>query len=185
MREGSTLFKLSVSTSTLKGVMKKNLGRNILIGLAAVLLIGQLVPYPPAENPPVGEEVPAPADVREVLRTSCYDCHSNETVWPWYSGVVPAKWLVRGHVVEGRGHLNFSRWGEYPPERAARKLEEVVEMVEEGKMPVASYVWLHGDAALSAEEAALITEWARGFEASGDQGTGAEGEAPGEEGHDS
>ena len=165
--------------------MKKNFGRNILVGIAAALIIAQLVPYPPAENPPVGEEVPAPAGVRAVLRTSCYDCHSNETVWPWYSGVIPAKWLVRSHVEEGRGHLNFSTWSQYPPERAARKLEEVVEMVEEGKMPVASYVWLHGEAALSEEDAALIIEWARRLSASGDQGADGDEEAPGGEGHES
>ncbi|MGW8267021.1 MAG: heme-binding domain-containing protein [Longimicrobiales bacterium] len=164
--------------------MKKNLGRNVVNGLAAALLIAQLVPYPPAENPPVGDEVPAPAEVRSVLRTSCYDCHSNETVWPWYSGVIPAKWLVRNHVIEGRGHLNFSTWSEYPPERAARKLEEVVEMVEEGEMPVGSYVWLHGDAALSADEAALILDWARGLRASGNQGPGEGGGEPGREGQE-
>jgi hypothetical protein len=167
LREGGAFSILLLLTSTKKGAMKKNLGRNLLIGFAAALLITQLVPYPPAENPPVGEEVPAPPEVRSVLRTSCYDCHSNETVWPWYSGVIPGKWLVRGHVVEGRGQLNFSTWGEYPPERAARKLEEVVEMVEEGEMPVASYVWLHGDAALSQQEAALLIEWARGLRGEG------------------
>jgi hypothetical protein len=160
--------------------MKKNLGRNLLVGLAAALLIAQLVPYPPAENPPVGDEVPAPPAVREVLRTSCYDCHSNETVWPWYSRVIPTKWLVRGHVVEGRGKLNFSTWGEYPPARAARKLEEVVEMVEEGEMPLPSYVRLHKDAALSPEETALILEWARGLGAAGDQNETAGEEGPGE-----
>jgi len=153
--------------------MKKNLGRNLLVGLAAALLIAQLVPYPPAENPPVGDEVPAPANVRAVLRTSCYDCHSNETVWPWYSSVIPGKWFVRGHVVEGRGKLNFSTWGEYPADRAARKLEEVVEMVEDGKMPPSSYLWIHGDANLSPEDAASIVEWARSLGGVEEPGEGA------------
>lgn len=141
--------------------MKKKTVRTLLISLAVAVVIAQLVPLPPAENPPVGQEVPAPPEVRTILKASCYDCHSNETVWPWYSRVIPTKWLVRGNVVEGRGHMNFSTWGEYPPDRAARRLENVVEVVEDGKMPPSSYLWLHGDAALSEEAAARIIEWAR------------------------
>ena len=63
--------------------MKNKLGRILLIVLASGLLVAQLVPYPPADNPPIGQEVPATAEVRTILETSCYDCHSNETVWPW------------------------------------------------------------------------------------------------------
>jgi hypothetical protein len=135
--------------------------RMIPVALAALLLVAQAIPIPPAENPPVGQELQAPAEVMTVLRTSCYDCHSNETVWPWYSHVIPSKWFVRQHVVEGRGHLNFSTWGEYPARRAAHKLEEVVELVEEGEMPLASYLWLHAEAGLSEEDADRIIDWAR------------------------
>ena len=141
--------------------MKNKLGRILLIVLASGLLVAQLVPYPPADNPPIGQEVPATAEVRTILETSCYDCHSNETVWPWYSHVIPAKWFVRGHVSEGRSAVNFSTWEQNSPERAARKLEEVVEMVEDGAMPLPSYSRMHPEAVLSPEEAAKIIEWAR------------------------
>lgn len=133
----------------------------MILGLLVVALIAQIVPYPPAENPPVGVEVPAPSEVRNVLRTACYDCHSNETVWPWYSRVIPAKWFVRHHVLEGRESLNFSTWETYSPERAEHKLEEVVEMVEEGAMPLASYLRMHADANLSPEQEEMIVSWAR------------------------
>jgi hypothetical protein len=135
--------------------------RYVLLGLLLVLVVGQIAPYPPAENPPVGEEVSAPPEVRRILQTSCYDCHSNETVWPWYSFVVPAKWLVRHDVVEGRGHLNFSTWGEYSGGEASHRLEEVVEMVQEGEMPLGTYVLMHRDAALSQADADRLVEWAR------------------------
>ncbi len=130
-----------------------------LVGL--VLAAGQILPFPRAENPPVEREVPASPEVRSILRRSCYDCHSNQTVWPWYSHVVPAKWLVRNHVLEGRTHLNFSTWNQYDSARAARKLEEVTEEVEEGAMPLKGYLLLHGEAELTGADAALLTRWAR------------------------
>lgn len=140
--------------------MKKGV-RVALFSFIGVLVIAQVAPIPPAENPPVGQEVPANVEVREILRTSCYDCHSNETIWPWYSHVVPSKWFVRRHVVEGRGHLNFSTWGQYSPERAAHKMEEVVEMIEEGAMPMSSYLRLHGEAVLSPAQQQALLDWAR------------------------
>ena len=135
--------------------------RKLLFAVVLLLVVAQVVPFPPADNPPLGEEVPAPPEVRTILRVSCYDCHSNETVWPWYSHVIPTKWFVRGHVMEGREHLNFSTWEEYTPERASRRLENVVEMVQDGKMPLPSYLRLHSSAALSPEDQSRIIEWAR------------------------
>lgn len=157
------------------------MGRKLLIAVVALLVIAQVVPFPPADNPPLGQEVPAPPAVRTILRVSCYDCHSNETVWPWYSHVIPMKWLVRGHVMEGREHLNFSTWEQYTPERASRRLEDVVEMVQEGKMPLPSYLRLHSDAALSPENQSRIIEWARGLGGTMEenQGGGNSGGEPG------
>jgi hypothetical protein len=141
--------------------MKTQMVRKLLIALVVLLVIAQVVPFPPADNPPLGQEVPAPPEVRTILRVSCYDCHSNETIWPWYSHVIPMKWLVRGHVMEGREHLNFSTWDQYTPQRASRRLEDVVDMVQEGEMPLPSYLRLHSDAALSPEDQSRIIEWAR------------------------
>lgn len=134
----------------------------LLVVLGTLLVLGQALPFPPADNPPVDAEVPAPPEVRAVLRAACYDCHSNETVWPWYSGIIPAKWLVRNHVREGRKHLNFSTWNRYPAETRSDLLEQVVEQVETGQMPLRSYLLLHGDARLSSEARSLLLAWARG-----------------------
>lgn len=129
--------------------------------LVVLLLILQVVPSPGAENPPVEQEVAAPADVMQVLRQSCYDCHSHETTWPWYAGVAPAKWLVRDHVEDARGELNFSTWNRYDPEERAHKWDEVAEEVEEGEMPLRSYLIVHRGARLSEDDFRTLVNYAK------------------------
>ncbi len=130
-------------------------------GLAVLLVAAQAVPYGEATNPPVESEVAAPAEVRSILERACYDCHSNETVWPWYSQVAPAKWLVRRDVAEGREHLNLSTWNRLDAEDRAHALEEIVEVMEEGEMPLAVYTPLHPEARLTDAERQRIMDWAR------------------------
>jgi hypothetical protein len=130
-----------------------------LLGLLIVLLGIQFVPVNRA-NPAVETEVPAPANVLAVLRRSCYDCHSNETVWPWYSHVAPVSWLLARDVQEGRRHLNFSTWNKVKPDRQARKLSEMWNEVESGDMPLWFYLPLHGDARLSAADKDVLRAWA-------------------------
>jgi hypothetical protein len=132
-----------------------------LVGLGATFLAIQLIPAGAADNPDVEEDVAAPAEVKQVLRRSCYDCHSNETRWPAYSRVAPAKWLVRYDVHAGREELNFSTWNRYDADDRADKWEEVAEELDEGKMPPWFYLPLHPEARLSAEDAALLGRWAR------------------------
>ncbi len=85
----------------------------IIIIVIIVILIGiQFVPVSKT-NPPVTGEIKAPNDVMQILRTSCYDCHSNEVNWPWYSNVAPMSWLVAYDVDEAREHMNFSEWASY------------------------------------------------------------------------
>ncbi len=132
--------------------------RRGLLGLVLACAAIQLVPVN-RSSPPVEAEVVAPANVRAVLRRACYDCHSNETAWPWYSRVAPVSWLVARDVREGRREVNFSDWGRYAPERKLKKLKECREQVAEGKMPPWFYVIAHRDAALSAEDQALVREW--------------------------
>jgi len=115
--------------------------------------------FAPATELHVVAEVPTP--VSSLLRTACYDCHSNETAWPWYAHVAPSSWYVTRHVDAGRRHLNFSTWGLYPPSKADHKLEEIIEMVEEGEMPLASYLPLHAEAKLSDVDRQAIIEWAQ------------------------
>jgi len=99
----------------------------------------------------------ATPEITELLRSSCYDCHSNEVVYPWYSQIAPISWFVGHHVEEGREHFNFSKWGTYDVEKQVHKLEECIEELEEHKMPLASYTWIHGD--LSEEDREMLVNW--------------------------
>jgi uncharacterized membrane protein len=129
----------------------------VLLGLIAI----QFVPVK-RDNPPVQVEIPAPPAVQAVLRESCYDCHSNETVWPWYSRVAPISWLVADDVRKGREEVNFSTWNVYPAKVAAHKIEEMWDEVEEGKMPLPNYLRLHPEARLTEEDRKLLGDWVHG-----------------------
>ncbi len=143
----------------MKGTFRKDVLKKGLLGLVVAIVAIQLVPVDRA-SPPVETEFPAPENVRAVLRRACYDCHSNESVWPWYSRVAPVSWLVARDVREGRKELNFSTWNLYAEKRRARKAKEIQEQVAKGEMPPWFYVAMHREAALSAEDAALLKEWA-------------------------
>jgi hypothetical protein len=137
--------------------------RRILTRLAVVLgLILVLVQLVPVErdNPPVETEVPATAEVRAILRRACYDCHSNETVWPWHTRIAPVSWLVARDVRKGREELNFSTWQRLAPRKQARLLEEVVEKVDDGEMPLPLYLFAHPEARLTAADRAKLADWA-------------------------
>jgi hypothetical protein len=143
----------------LKKIFSWKVLRWVLLGIVVALGVMQFVPVE-RSNPPVEAEVPAPSNVRAVLRQSCYDCHSNETVWPWYSHVAPVSWLVAHDVHEARKHLNFSTWNKYDQKRQARKLNAAWEEVDEGDMPLSYYLAIHRDAVISAEDRALLRQWA-------------------------
>jgi hypothetical protein len=101
------------------------------------------------------------AELKVVLRRSCYDCHSNETVWPWYARVAPVSWLLANDVKEGRKEVNFSAWNQFTGNRKAKKLKEIVEQVEQNKMPQWYYVIMHPEAKLSAGDKEMIIKWAK------------------------
>lgn len=127
----------------------------ILGVLAAVFLLIQLVPYGHAhENPPVVVEPEWDSpQTREIAQRACFDCHSNETVWPWYANVAPVSWLVQHDVDEGREYLNFSEWGR---SEEGEEVEELYEVIMEGEMPLRNYLLTHPEARLTnAEQAAL------------------------------
>lgn len=136
-----------------------------LIVLAAAFLIAQFI-RPDQTNPPVNaaetleSSMPVPANVGEILKRSCSDCHSNTTVYPWYSQVSPASWFLQDHIREGREEMNFSVWNTYQPKKRAKKLEEICEQVQEGEMPLPSYLWIHRDAALSEGDVKVLCDWA-------------------------
>lgn len=123
--------------------------RNVLIGVVIAAFAIQLVPYGRSHsNPPVvAEPTWDSARTRELAVRACFDCHSNETVWPWYSNVAPVSWLVQRDVDEGREKLNFSEWTT-PAEEAG----ESAETVREGEMPPRVFLITHPEARLSAAE---------------------------------
>ena len=127
------------------------------VGLLVFGLAIQLVPVP-RDNPPVESEVPATEAVRSILRRSCYDCHSNESRWPWYAYLAPISWWVAYDVHEAREHMNFSTWARYDAKEQAKHLEEAW---EEGEMPLFYYLWLHPDHKLSASDRTALRAWSR------------------------
>jgi cbb3-type cytochrome oxidase cytochrome c subunit len=133
--------------------------RWVVLVIVVVFVAMQVVPLD-RSNPPVSAEVAAPPEARAVLRRACYDCHSNETVWPWYAWVAPVSWLVARDVHEGRRELNFSVWGRYTTKEQVKKLKETWETVEEGEMPPWYYLPLHRNARLSAQDKAVLQRWA-------------------------
>ncbi len=112
------------------------------------------------DNPPVTAEIQAPAEVQQIFERACYDCHSNETRWPWYSHVAPVMWLVAHDVNEGREHLNFSSFDALSEKAKTKVKQEVAEQVETGEMPMGIYVPLHPEAQLSDADKRTIRAWA-------------------------
>ena len=140
--------------------MRKFTKRFSLFVVVGLILI-QVVPVD-RSNPPVTGEVSAPDPVMEVLKNSCYDCHSNEALWPWYSKVAPVSWWIAGHVHEAREHLNFSEWQGLPVEDRDHVLEEIWEKVEEGAMPLPSYLRMHPEAVLTDYQRETLRRWTEG-----------------------
>lgn len=142
--------------------------KKIILALLAILVVMQFFGSHPEQSPVVLEEdfirITQPTEeVAKLLKTACYDCHSHETTFPWYSHVAPLSWWINHHVEEGNEHLNFSTWGKYSPKKADHKLEECVEEVEEGEMPMKPYTITHGDANLTQEQIALLSDFFSGL----------------------
>ena len=135
--------------------MKKIL-KVLLLALVPAFLIIQLVPVD-RTNPPVVSDLDASIEVKSILKRSCYDCHSNETRWPWYSYVAPVSWLVSHDVKEGREELNFSEWGRYASD--AEMKEEIVEEIIEGEMPLPIYLVTHSNGSVTEQELEVLKKW--------------------------
>jgi hypothetical protein len=101
-----------------------------------------------------------PKNVQDILKTSCNDCHSNNTRYPWYAKVQPFAWWLDNHIQEGKRELNFSEFADYAPRRKYKKMEEVIDEVKEEAMPLASYTLLHRDARLNKEQKDMLINWA-------------------------
>ncbi|WP_290795164.1 heme-binding domain-containing protein [Flavihumibacter sp. UBA7668] len=139
--------------------------KKILLSLLILLIVLQAF-RPKLDNTGAGSTATitsvtaVPTEIDQILKTSCYDCHSNSTNYPWYTKLQPFGWWIDDHVNEGKKELNFDEFGNYALRRQFHKLEEVVEMVQEGEMPLKSYTIIHRDAALDAEQKKLVMDWA-------------------------
>ncbi len=138
--------------------------KKIVLFLLIVLVIAQF--FRPEKNE--GEltsldaffsETTPPDDVKMVLKQACFDCHSDVTKYPWYSNITPINYWLADHVEEGKEELNFSNWSSYSIKRKDHKLEETIEMIEKGEMPLDSYTWVHGDAVLNENQIQAIKDW--------------------------
>ncbi len=128
--------------------------------LLGILLALQLI-RPEMTNPPVDKArtLKAPENVMKILKTSCYDCHSFETIWPWYAQIAPLSWSIAGHVNEGREALNFSRYNEIDPKIKTKRLKRAIQTINNGMMPLSSYLLLHKDAKLNNTQKETLIEW--------------------------
>ena len=143
---------------------KKITGKKILTGLLLLLIIFQFFRIDKTTkaidtNTDFISLLHPPDSVTTILKTACYDCHSNQPTYPWYTNIAPVSWWIKHHINEGSHHLNFSEWGNYTLKRKDHKLEECIELVEEDEMPMTSYTLMHKDAKLTKEQKALLLNW--------------------------
>lgn len=101
-----------------------------------------------------------PANVLNVFQKACYDCHSNNTRYPWYVNVQPVAWMLASHIKNGKENLNFSEFGSYSPRKQANKLRAIAKTMNEGSMPLSSYTIMHADGKLTKESKDLVSGWA-------------------------
>jgi hypothetical protein len=140
------------------------LARIALIVCCALSLGIQLI-RPARTNPPTDPtrtlkaRMHVPDDVARVLDRACRDCHTHDTIWPWYSNVAPVSWLLIDHVSHGRRHANFSDWASYSASEAGKRIKDVCKLVRDGEMPLPSYLWMHGEARLTERDVELICAW--------------------------
>ncbi len=136
----------------------------VLICLAVVFLGIQFVRIDKS-NPPIETEktmeaaINVPPDIQQIMARSCNDCHSNKTVYPWYSNVAPVSWWMRNHINDAKRELNVSEYATYTPKKQERKLKEVCEQVRSGEMPLPSYLIIHRSSVLSQSEIDAICAW--------------------------
>ncbi len=133
--------------------------------ILAVIVIGQFIR--PKQNlkddvspNDISHTYPIPVEVKTIMDKACMDCHSDNTNYPTYNKIFPVSWFLYNHVFGGKKHLDFSEFSAYSTKKQAHKLEEVVEMIDKGEMPINSYLILHPEAELTKEEKSMITAWA-------------------------
>ena len=144
-------------------MLKKILKRTFQILLFAFIVIQFFRPTKnkaaEISNNDISKIYQIPQDVQSILKTSCYDCHSNNTVYPWYVEIQPAAWWLEHHINEGNKELNFSEFASYRIGRQYRKLEEINKEIKEDEMPLDEYLWVHKAAKLNEQQKLLLATW--------------------------
>ena len=144
--------------------MTKRILKIVLI-VIVVIFVGMQAIRPTLSNPPVDESQTINArtqmtpQVAAILDRSCRDCHSYKTVWPWYTQIAPVSWWLSNHVNDGRRNLNLSEWGKLAPDRQDRKLRQMCDEVQDGQMPLPSYLPMHPVAKLSDQDKKVLCDW--------------------------
>ena len=138
--------------------MAKKILTTVTVGLLVFLLIAQSVTVQ-RTNPPLKGDLAAPPQIKNLLRGACYDCHSNETRWPWYTYIAPVSWLIAHDVERDRQELNFSEWGSYYPATRIRKLQWMGRALREENMPPWTYRMLHPGAGLTPKDLLVLEQW--------------------------
>lgn len=148
---------------------KKRVMAGVLLGLVLLFVAAQFIRPTPnrsegASTAGIQTAYEVPEDVQQLLKRSCYDCHSNNTTYPWYSYVQPVGWLLNGDISEGKDELNFDEFASYPAFRQYRRLEAIRNQVEEGEMPLPAYAFMHRSAALNEQERERIILWVQALQ---------------------
>ena len=144
--------------------MKIIIKKILFIGLIIFLLM-QL--YQPARNISFEQDITGnftkvynvPKNVEIILRTSCYDCHSNNTYYPWYSYIQPVRFFMESHIKEGKENLNFNEWGNYSDRKQNNKLDRIAKQIKSNEMPLSSYTLIHKNAILTASQKKEVLDW--------------------------
>lgn len=132
--------------------------RNLIIILAIFVVMQFMQTEKINKKTPNNLEIKAPEHIMTMLKNACYDCHSNEVRWPWYSNIAPFSWIIDDHVNNGRSALNFSEWGNYTEEEKKKELKEIFRTAY-ASMPLASYIKFHEEADLTREQRTMIRQW--------------------------
>ena len=139
--------------------------KKVLIALLVFLIVIQF--FRPQKNISVAAapndialHFAVPSDVQDVLKKSCYDCHSNNTIYPWYNNIQPVAWWLQNHINEGKHELNFNEFASYIPKKQYHKLKGIIDSQNDGWMPLDSYLWIHKDAILNREQKESLIKWA-------------------------
>lgn len=147
-------------------ILNMKIVKKIAVALLVIFVAMQF--YRPEKNQAQGDhtaqffiETNPPQEVKIILQQTCYDCHSNNTEYPWYNNIAPVSYWLADHVKDGKKHLNFSDWESYSVKKKDHKLEEVIEMVEEGEMPLNEYTWTHEEARLTKKQRNDILVWVK------------------------